>query len=258
MPPQPLPFGAERPPGLPLEWEAWLRRFSKWGDFRSGDRPDLAWLLQSIREGFQTCLPERLAEALNAPPTRVANYVRDPGSDIYRAISEQFIAKELSLGRIVEVPAPGPHKILALSALPKDVERTRWRIITDASAPRGSSTNDLQDPPVVKYPSGDDVNRRINANGRGCYASVVDIQEAYRSCPLHPTEWTVYGYEWEGRYYAETRLCFGAKAAPAYFNAVGLALQEILARDYGIQAVIMYVDDILVVAPTETLCRQRT
>lgn len=41
-----LPFGPlERPPGLPLRWQAWWRRFCRWEDYRGGERPDLAWLL---------------------------------------------------------------------------------------------------------------------------------------------------------------------------------------------------------------------
>lgn len=151
----------------------------------------------------------------------------------------------MELGRWVEV-VERPHKILALSAIPKDPPaNTKWRIISDASAPRGNSTNDYQAPPSTSYPKTNDVNRLLQAHGRGCFASVVDIKEAC-SCGLRSAEQTVYGYEWGGKYYVETRLPFGAKSAPAYFNAVGRAVREILVRDFGITSAIIYVDDILI------------
>ena len=58
---------------------------------------------------------------------------------------------------------------------------------------------------------------------------------------------------WNGQFYVDTVLPFGLRSAPFLFNELANALEWILTK-HGIEFVIHYLDDFLLLASTDTLC----
>ena len=75
----------------------------------------------------------------------------------------------------------------------------------------------------------------------------LDIKHAFRLCPVHPADWCLLGYKWDGRYFVDTRLPFGSRSSPFIFNQFAEALIWILRHVYGmVRCVVHYLDDFFV------------
>ena len=133
------------------------------------------------------------------------------------------------------------------------------RIILDLSFPPGSSVNDgiPVDLTHVQYTSLDEALDMIRLVGPGCFMGKIDIQHAFRLCPVHPDDWPLLGYRWQGRYFFDLCLPFGSRSSPCIFNMFADALQWVLVRKCLISAISHYLDDFILCAPTfhETQCK---
>ena len=132
------------------------------------------------------------------------------------------------------------------------------RIILDLSFPPGSSVNGIPvDLTHVQYTSFDEALDMIRLVGPGCFMGKIDIQHAFRLCPVHPDDWPLLGYRWQGRYFFDLCLPFGSRSSPCIFNMFADALQWVLVRKCLISAISHYLDDFILCAPTfhETQCK---
>eukprot|EP00111_Clytia_hemisphaerica_P014519 TCONS_00042745-protein len=93
--------------------------------------------------------------------------------------------------------------------------------------------------------------------GRGCFMAKVDIKHAFRLCPVHPDDWPMLGYKWLGKYFFDIRLPFGLRSSPLIFNTFADALTWILVHKFHISAIIHYLDDFFVCAPTKQGCQAK-
>lgn len=198
-------------------------------------------LLEGFRTGFQWGAPLRSATA-NMPSTGLRpNVIRE------------YIARELSKGRMIG-PLPCSWRPIVhvnrVGLVPKGHDSGKFRLITDLSFPHGASTNDGIDPDLVSlsYISVDEVATIVQELGRGALLAKMDIEAAYRLIPVHPQDRVLQGIEWEGRIYVDPCLPFGLRSAPKIFNAVADGLCWCL-RQAGIQYVLHYLDDFIIVAP---------
>ena len=66
--------------------------------------------------------------------------------------------------------------------------------------------------------------------------------------PIHPEDWPLLGMRWQGAYYVDTCLPFGLRSASKIFTALADALHWIM-TSRGIQTMIHYLDDFLMVEP---------
>ena len=88
----------------------------------------------------------------------------------------------------------------------------------------------------------------------------IDLANAYRSVPVHPSNFAATGLKWtfkgdtEPTYMVDTRLPFGARRSPEIFHELGKAVQEIM-RVKGHPAVIVYLDDFLVIGKSYDQCQ---
>lgn len=88
----------------------------------------------------------------------------------------------------------------------------------------------------------------------------IDLRHAYRSVPIYPSNFAATGLKWkfEGdedfTYFYDTRLLFGAKSSPEIFRRITQAIRRMMARR-GFDSVIVYLDDFLVIAPTQQACQ---
>ncbi|XP_066914570.1 uncharacterized protein [Clytia hemisphaerica] len=86
--------------------------------------------------------------------------------------------------------------------------------------------------------------------GPGCYMGKIDIKHAFRLCPVHPDDWPLLGYCWQGKYFFDLCLPFGSRSSPCIFNMFADALQWILVRKCLITAISHYLDDFILCAPS--------
>ena len=115
---------------------------------------------------------------------------------------------ELSLGRIGgpldRPPCPG-FRMSPLGLVPKK-EPGKFRLIHDLSYPKfqlGQSVNSNIEGEysVVSYDDLDFAIYIIQHYGQGAQVAKMDIESAYRIIPIHPTDFKLLGFTWEGKYY---------------------------------------------------------
>ena len=170
---------------------------------------------------------------------------------------EEAILKELNRGHTVgpfdRPPVPFFH-VSPLGGEPKPDGSTR--LVLDCSSPRGTSVNDFisKTEYSVKYSKFDDAVDLVRANGRGSFMGKLDIKHAFRLCPVHPTDWRLLGYRFEGRYYMDIVLPFGLRSSPFIFNKFADALAWILTVIYDLTGVIHYLDDFFNSSATAEEC----
>ena len=87
--------------------------------------------------------------------------------------------------------------------------------------------------------------------------SVIDLSNAFFSVPVHPDSQFWFAFQFDGKPYTFTRLCQGYTESPTIFHAELCNSLAPLQLSPG-TALIQYVDDLLVAAPTEEQCQQDT
>jgi len=166
---------------------------------------------------------------------------------------EKQIKTEIAEGRYV-VSQEKPHLISALGAIPK--ESGGIRLIHDCSQPEGLSLNDyVRDTFKLKYQT---VKSALEHITPGCYLAKVDLQSAYRSVGLHPSQSQFTGIKWkfsgekDYTYLYDRSLPFGAKKSPGIFHRLTQSVRRMMKRRG--YTVIAYLDDFLLIAETHQQC----
>ena len=140
-----------------------------------------------------------------------------------------------------------------LGAVPK--KDGTHRIILDLSSPRHQSINDgiSHDEFSVKYSSFDDAVDLVRQLGVRCEMGKLDIQHAFRLCPVNPSDWPLLGMLWGNHYFIDTRLPFGSRSSPYIFNTFADILTWILIHVYAIPYILHYLDDFFLADNTKKL-----
>ena len=130
--------------------------------------------------------------------------------------------------------------------IPKPHQPGRWRLITDLSAPRGSSVNDGIDASLcsLSYARIDDAVAIALDLGAGCLLAKLDLHAAYRQVPVHPEDRPFLAVRWQDELFLDAALPFGLRSAPKIFSAVADAVLWIMARS-GVSHGLHYLDDFL-------------
>ena len=87
----------------------------------------------------------------------------------------------------------------------------------------------------------------------------IDLQAAYRSVLIHPSQYPLTGLKWrfagdsQATYMVDTRLPFGARLSPGVFHKLTQAAKAMMCAK-GYTNLIVYLDDFLLVAPTYQEC----
>jgi hypothetical protein len=86
------------------------------------------------------------------------------------------------------------------------------RLIHHLSYPDGYSINDFIDRSActVQYSGINDAASFIALLGRGCLLAKSDIKSAFRLIPIHPADFELLGFKFEGLDYFDKMLTFGA------------------------------------------------
>ena len=80
----------------------------------------------------------------------------------------------------------------------------------------------------------------------------VDVKSAYRNIPVHPEDRWLMGMRWRETLFVDTALPFGLRSAPKIFTTAIADAVEWISREEGVQFVIHYLDDFLVLGAPDT------
>ena len=226
----------------PLRPEAWERTFQA-----IPDKALTSFLRRGIHQGF------RIGVAQGAP--------FKPAKRNLKSASEQpdtitaYIQREVDLGRMGPLPrqpalTPPLLQISPFGVIPKKNRPDKWRLIVDLSSPEGHSINDAisKDLCGVVYTSVDQAVTWARALGRGCLLAKLDLKEAYRAVPIHPSDQRLLAVSWKDTLYLDRALPFGLRSAPKIFSALTDAMMWTL-HGNGVEWGLHYLDDFLVLGP---------
>ena len=132
-----------------------------------------------------------------------------------------------------------------------------WSIIMDLSSPRGSSTNDFisKEDYTLHYATFDQALALVFSFGNGALMTKLELKQAFRLCPVSPSDWDLLGMYWQGKFCVDLRLPFGLRSSPFLFNRLADAFEWILKHNYAISALMHYLDDYFTVGPPSSpLC----
>lgn len=158
-------------------------------------------------------------------------------------------------------PFPTPPfpcmQVSGLGTVPKS--NGKLRMIHDLSSPHGESVNDTipKDEFSLHYDTIDTAIAYIMQLGRGALLTKIDIRNAFRLCPVSPTDWCYLGISWQGQFYYDKVLPFGLRSAPYIFDKFATALHWILEDSCRLQHLIHYLDDFLHISPPSVTLARR-
>ena len=130
----------------------------------------------------------------------------------------------------------------------------------DLSQPKGLSINEniLKEDFTVQYTHFDEATNLVRQAGQSCFLSKLDIKHAFRLIPVHPSQWHMLCYWWEGNYFVDTVLPFGLRSSPAIFNQFADLVGWVIKTKFGILTIIHYADDFFLVSgQNESIAQQQ-
>jgi len=221
-----------------------------WERELQGD-PDREFLLDGVQNGFHIIDKEAIVYTAS-----MDNYKSATNKHACQKVEKQILT-EIQEGRYV-VSSSKPTIVSALGAIPK-AESDDLRLIHDCSQPSGLAVNDYASlDEKTKYQSVQDAVDILKPNS---YLAKVDLKSAYRSVPVHHSNWQALGLQWwfgddpQPTFMYDTRLPFGSKLAPSIFHRLTQSVRRMLQRR-GIHGVIVYLDDFLIVSDTYEECME--
>ena len=91
------------------------------------------------------------------------------------------------------------------------------------------------------------------------YLAKIDLRHAYRSVPIHPSNYPATGLKWtfsgdsRPTYMYDTRLCFGGRRSPGIFHRLTQSVRRMMCRK-GFDDIVVYLDDFLIVSQSKEEC----
>ena len=92
--------------------------------------------------------------------------------------------------------------------------------------------------------------------GKSCFLAKTDIQSAFRIVPVHPDDYKLLGFSWEGKFYYDRCLDFGASSSCRIFERISSALEWIALSKLGASAVIKILYEFLFIENAYDGCLQ--
>ena len=212
------------------------------------NRYHVNYILDGLRNGFDIGY---LGTSIATQPKNLRSAQR------FYALLKEAVVKEVQRGHTAGPFSSPPFPVTHCSPIGA-VEKSdsTCRLVVDLSQPTGHSINEFipKEPFSVKYSKFDDAVRMVLEKGRGCYMSKLDIKHAFRIIPVHPSQWHLLCYHFEGRWYVDLVLPFGLRSSPAIFCQFADLVRWVLANCYNVPMVINYSDDFFQVSGLE-LCK---
>ncbi|KAJ1095838.1 hypothetical protein NDU88_000988 [Pleurodeles waltl] len=172
------------------------------------------------------------------PPTPTTPWASD---SLQNSVQElKRLVEALATARSVpslQVTTPSPCVSQAPGSLSQNtqVEREQgvvpkkdpgqFRLIHNLSAPRGASVNEAIDPVLcsVRYASVDQALEKLRVLERGTLLAKIDIEAAFRLLPVHPEDYHLLGFQFNGDYFFDKCMPMGCSVSCSYFEQFGSA-----------------------------------
>ena len=206
---------------------------------------DREFLIDGIQYGFKIASPPENIKCVHRN-----NY--NSATKENRDLVEKQIIHEIQLGRYQICDYP-PAIVSSIGAIPK--KSGGCRLIHDCSKPVGCSVNSYTTRHHFKYQTVDNAVELLPQSG---WMAKIDLSSAYRSVGIHPSCYKLMGLHWifsgdsNPTYFYDTRFCFGGSECPEKFQRLSNAVTRMMQRrGYTVCA---YLDDYLVIAPTQMEC----
>lgn len=236
----PIPLNSAPPPHellvvktpfIPDAWESFLNNITPFNPF-----PDVPI---GLRFGFDM--------GVHSPPTQTYTPPNHNSALLYPDHVLSHIHNELSRGRYSGPFSRsklesliGPFRTSPLGTVPKSFGSTERRIVQDLSFPRNdpsrSSINDqinIEDFPC-DWGTFNDVRKIVIDAPPLSEAATLDVDAAFRCCPITPSQQRNFIIHWNGLFYIDHNAPFGATSAGGVFGRVADAKSAILAsKDFG-------------------------
>ena len=171
-------------------------------------------------------------------------------------IVEDSISDELQKGRMKQIPSLPPGAFCSpIGLVPKMANGVQvgWRVIFDLCSPEGSSVNNGI--PIefgtITYETLSDAIRLVAQAGKGAVMMKCDLKSAFRHVPIHPCDYWLLIFEWNGKFFVDMFLPFGLHTAPRIFNLFAEALHWVFETLFEWNCT-HYLDDFLFVFPPGT------
>ena len=151
-------------------------------------------------------------------PAEQDNYKSATNASVKVAV-ERTIRSEIAEGNYV-ITNSKPIIVSALGAIPKP-DSTEVRLIHDCSRPLGDGLNDYIQTQSFKFQT---LDAAVKMLGPQYFMEKIDLRHAYRSVPIHPSNFAATGLKWQFlgdnhyTYFYDTRLPFGAKSSTEIFH----------------------------------------
>ena len=171
----------------------------------------------------------------------------------FPSVISDFISEGITNYRIAG-PFPSPpfqHFISSpLGVVPKS-EQGKYRVIQDLSFPKHNSVNDHipQENSSVQYESIDNVTALLNQFGKDSLMAKTDIKDAFRIIPIHPEDYKLLGFSWEGAFYYDKCLPMGASSSCQIFESLSQALQWAMYSKFNAAGMSHMLDDFFFIGP---------
>ena len=178
-------------------------------------------------------------------------------------INEQVVAdkikKELEMGRItgpfLEPPLPN-FKCSPLAIREKRQPGT-FRLLHNLSYPYNQDAVNFNIPKessTVQYAKLQDAIKLIQECGQGCYMAKSDIADAFRLIPLHPSQYHLTGYQFQGKYYYDKCLPMGCSPSCRIFEDFSDAIKWIL-TNHNVENSVKVLDDFFFIHKQSGACQ---
>ena len=147
----------------------------------------------------------------------------------------QYLAEEIAHHRVAgpfkRSTIPDAH-INRLGVIPKNHQPNKWRLIIDLSHPASRSVNDgiPKNLCSLTYITVDSAIQRIQLLGQGTLLAKINVKNAFRLLPVHPSDRHLLAMDWVHSLYIDTCLPFGLRSAPKLFNVLTDLLSWILTQ----------------------------
>ena len=146
--------------------------------------------------------------------------------------------------------------ISPLGLIPKS-EPGKFRVIHDLSFPKGDSVNSgiPKESCSVSYEDYDYLVSLLTSVGQGCFIAKADIKAAFRIIPVHPSDYHLLGFTFEGHYYYYDKwLPMGCSISCKVFEQFSCALQWILQSIFHVKTMSHILDDFIFISSSKSLC----
>jgi hypothetical protein len=148
-----------------------------------------------------------------------------------------------------DAPPFHPFWVSPLGAVPKPGS-AKIRLIHNLSHPFGGDSVNAGIPrEEYSMQRFADAIAGIRRFGRGALLLKFDVSAAFKRIPVRPQDRPLLGMRWRGKYYYELVLPFGLRTSGYRWEEFAAALHYFMQHHLGVELVVHYVDDFLLVTP---------